>query len=119
MNEHDDRLRELGTQLPWDRPEPARRDAVRSSLLVAAAERDSRPATRWYVIGGAFAAGALAAAAAVLLFLRTTDKPAPVASAARIDASPAAQFERQTTRTPTGTDEVVRIHAGTLEVAVG
>ncbi|HEY5926721.1 MAG TPA: hypothetical protein VIV11_33775, partial [Kofleriaceae bacterium] len=92
MSEHDEHLRELGTQLPWDRPDAARRDAVRSSLLVAAAEDNARPATRWYVIGGAFAAGALAAAAAVLLFVRADDRPAPVASAARIEASPAAQF---------------------------
>jgi TolA-binding protein len=118
MIEHDEPLRELGTQLPWDRPDAARRDAVRSSLLVEAAERAARPTTRWYVIGGAFAAGALAAAAAVLMFLGTDERPAPV-SAARIEASPAAQFARQVTRTPTGVDEVVRVRAGSLAMSVG
>ena len=119
MSEHDESLRELGTQLPWDRPDAARRDAVRSSLLVAAAEDNARPTTRWYVIGGAFAAGALAAAAAVLLFVRSADRTAPVASAARIEASPAAQYQRQVTRTPTGVDEVVRLRGGSLTLAVG
>ncbi|HEY5948326.1 MAG TPA: tetratricopeptide repeat protein [Kofleriaceae bacterium] len=119
MSEHDDRLRELGKELPWDRPEPVRRDAVRSSLLVAAAERDARPNTRWYVIGGAFAAGAIAAAAAVLLFVHGSDKPAPVVSKAQISASLTAQFDRHITRTPTGVDEVVRLRAGTLSMAVG
>lgn len=119
MNEHDDRLRELGTQLPYDQPDPARRDAVRSALLVAAAEGDARrPAARWYIVGGAFAAGALAAAA-LFFIVRPVEKPTLAPSAARIDASPAAQFDRQVTRTPTGTDEVVRLHAGTLNVAVG
>src|SRR4051794_15865988 len=117
--QHDERLRELGRELPWDRPEPTRRDAVRSSLLVAAGEGSARPKARWYLIGGAFAAGALAAAAAVLLFVRASDNPAAVASNARIAPSPAAQFERSVTRTPTGTDEVVRLRAGTLSMAVG
>lgn len=117
-DEHDDRLRELGTQLPWDRPDPARRDAVRSALLVAAAERDTRPSTRWYIVGGAFAAGALAAAAAVLLFVRSDERPTPI-SAARIDASPAAEVERKVTRTPTGVDEVVRVRSGSVSLSVG
>ncbi len=117
MSEQDERLRELGHELPWDRPDPARRDGVRSALLVAAAERDTRPSTRWYVVGGAFAAGALAAAAAVLLFVGGDERPAPQ-TAARIEASPAAQVERKVTRTPTGLDEVVRVRSGSLSVAV-
>ena len=36
MTDHD--LRELGKQLPWDRPDAERRDAARASLL-------NRPAT--------------------------------------------------------------------------
>jgi TolA-binding protein len=119
MSEHDERLRELGTQLPWDRPDAARRNAVRSALLVAAAERESRPSTRWYVIGGAFAAGALAAAAAVLLFVHAGERTAPAVSAARIEASPAAQVERKLTKTPTGIDEVVRVRSGSLNLSVG
>jgi TolA-binding protein len=112
-------LRELGAHLPWDRPDPARRDAVRSALLVEAAERSARPATRWYVIGGAFAVGALAAADAVLVLVRSPEHPAAAVSSARVEASPAAQLTRQVTRTPTGIDEVVRVRAGTVSMAVG
>lgn len=118
MSEHDNRLRELGTQLPLDRPDPARRDAVRSALLVAAAEDHTRPAPRWYLVSGAFAAGALAAVAAVLLLMRGSARP-DLPSAARIDASPSAQFDRRVTRTPTGIDEVVRVRTGSLRFTVG
>src|SRR5215216_2132560 len=60
----DDELRQLGKELPWDRPDDTRRDAVRSSLLLAAAKAGTRPASRsrYVAVGGAFAAGALAAA---------------------------------------------------------
>jgi TolA-binding protein len=119
MSEHDDRLRELGRELPCDRPDPARRDAVRSALLVAAAERTTRPSARWYLIGGAFAAGAVAAAVAVFLLAGDGARQAPAPSAARVEASPAAQIERAITRTPTGVDEVVRVRAGSVSLAVG
>ena len=97
MSEQDERLRELGHELPWDRPDPARRDGVRSALLVAAAERDTRPSTRWYVVGGAFAAGALAAAAAVLLFVGGDERTAPQTAAAGTDgaAAPARALPRR------------------------
>jgi len=117
MIENDDQLRDLASELPWERPEPARRDAVRSALLVAASESDRRPTMRWYVMCGVFAAGALAAACVLLLLVQ---KPQPyVASAARIDASEAAQLERKVTRTPTGIDEVVRVRAGRVNLGVG
>ncbi|HSK01908.1 MAG TPA: hypothetical protein VK932_11730, partial [Kofleriaceae bacterium] len=115
----DDGLAELGKELPWDRPDPARRDAVRSELLVAAAERDPRPRMRWYVIGGAFAAGALAAAAAVLLLVQADERPVPIESAARLETAPAALVDRHLTRTPTGVDEVIRVRAGTVRLSVG
>ena len=113
----DDQLRELGSQLPWDRPDAARRDAVRSALLVAAAEQRTRPSLRWYVIGGVFAAGALAAAAVLLLVLRAPQVQPQ--SVARIETSAAADVDRNITRTATGLDEVVRVRDGTVNVAVG
>jgi len=109
-----DKLRELGKQLPWDKPDAARREAVRSQLLVAAAEGSGRVKTRWGVVGGAFAAGALAAAAAAMLVVRS-DKPASAPAVAQIEASTGADFERQ----KTAQDEVVRVHRGQLVVAGG
>lgn len=110
-----DDLQTLGKQLPYDRPDDARRDAVRASLLAAASQPE--PRTRWGIVAGAFAMGAVAAAATVLLVVRR-DEPAPELEA-KIEASPAAQFERQVTRTSRGVDEVVRVHDGKLAVSVG
>ena len=108
-----DELREVGKQLPWDKPDAARREAVRSALLVAAAEGTGRVGTRWPVVAGAFALGAIAAAAAVLLVVRR-----PVAeSHAQIEASASADFERAVVGT--SGEEVVRVHRGKLSVAPG
>src|SRR5687768_12755607 len=99
----DDQLRELGKQLPFDRPDAARRDALRSSLLVEASEA-VRPSERrrWLVLGGTFASGALVAAAIALL-LRS---PAPPPSAsAQITASSEAQLEHHFE----GAQEVIQV----------
>lgn len=124
-------LRELGTQLPYDRPDHDRREAVRSSLLVAATtERAPAPDRRWLLVGGGFVAGALAAAAAVLVIARpATPAPTTLASAssgaaeaqpyAQVESSSLAELER--TRTPTesgGIDERVRVHGGTVRLAI-
>jgi TolA-binding protein len=120
MNEDDDVLRELGNQLPWDRPDDARREAVRSSLLDAASAGDDRVRTRWSVVGGAFAAGAVAAAAVILLVSRGGGDHAAVQPQAQIEASSSADFERHVTHTPRGgTDEIVRLHGGKVSLAVG
>jgi len=113
----DDQLRELGKELPWDRPDAARREAVRSSLLVAAAD-SSRPrgARPWWIAGGGFVAGVAAAAVAILVIGRGGR---PIEPRASIEASAQANFERELTRTATGTDEVVHLHAGKLRLSVG
>lgn len=121
MSDESDPLRDLGKQLPYDRPDPARRDAVRSSLLVAASEgRRPGARSRWLLVGGGFAAGALAAAAIAMIVVRT---PAPTAPAAReavatIESSSAAELQRSTVTTPTGSDELVRVRSGTIRLAM-
>ena len=120
----DDTLRDLGKQLPTDRPDAARKDKVRASLLAAAAAPAAPSSRRWLLVGGGFAAGALAAAAAVILILRpgqTSVAPAIAPSHeayARIESSSAAQLEHTLVPSATGTDEVVRVKAGTVRLAV-
>jgi TolA-binding protein len=109
----DDQLSELGKRLPWDRPDDARREAVRSGLLVAAAEGDGRPRARWGLALGGFAVGALAAAAAMLVTLRGAHTVASEPRA-QIEASSAADFER----IRNGNEEIVRVHRGKLSLAV-
>jgi len=115
----DEQLRELAKELPWERPDPARRDAVRSSLLVEASEEGARPARRrWLLAGGGFAAGVLAAAAVAIVVVR--DPAIVVApSSAQIIASAEARLERQVLTTDTGVDEIVLVHDGTVRLAVG
>jgi TolA-binding protein len=116
MIEHDDDgLRELGKQLPWHRPDPASRDAVREAVLAAAEREQVRGRARWATVFGAFGVGALAAAAAMLLVVRGEQHPAaPVTQVhAQVEASSAADFERQVS----GDDEIVRVKSGKLRVA--
>ncbi|MCX5746277.1 MAG: tetratricopeptide repeat protein, partial [Proteobacteria bacterium] len=122
-----DLLRELGKQLPYDRPDVERREAMRAALLVRAREDVPPVRGRWTTIGGAFVAGAAAAAAVALLLARSpgtsspTSSPtpaasnAPVAQRAQIESSSAAELEH--TITPAG--ELVRLHAGSVHLAVG
>ncbi|HEY5932997.1 MAG TPA: hypothetical protein VIU61_00085 [Kofleriaceae bacterium] len=116
----DDQLRDLAKDLPHDRPDPARRDAVRSSLLEQVAD-EVRPTPfarkRWLVVGGAFAAGALAAAALALILVRD-DRPLTVSNPAQITASSEARLEHRVVATDTGADEIVHVHDGTVRVAV-
>ena len=114
-----ERLRELGKQLPWDRPDATRRDAARSSLLAAANQSISAvpgmttsPRRRYLALGSAFAAGALAAAAIAILILRPQPRPSNT-----VTADPSARMERTIVTTPTGVDETVRIHDGTIHLA--
>jgi TolA-binding protein len=56
----------------------------------------------------------------VLLFVHRGDAPAPIAAErARIDATSAADFERQITQTAAGVDEVVRVRSGTISLSIG
>lgn len=123
----DDTLRDLGKQLPVDRPDASRTSKVRASLLAAAAAPAAPSSRRWILVGGGFAAGALATAAAVMLLVRPgsstssseTSAVAPAHEAyARIESSNAAQLEHTMVPSATGTDEVVRVKAGTVRLAV-
>ncbi|MEO7094186.1 MAG: hypothetical protein ABI175_13105, partial [Polyangiales bacterium] len=92
----DDHLRELATQLPYDRPGADRTEGVRASLLAAAAVPAQPSPRRWLLVGGGFAAGALAAAAIAVLLLRSPSVPAPAQpheAYARIESSSAAGVE--------------------------
>ncbi len=115
-----DLLRELAKDLPFERPTAARRDALRSSLLVEAAEttRPVATARRWPIVAG-FVAGALAAAAIAMLVIR---KPAPVierANLAQVTASSSdVRIDHQIAATEQGSDEIVRLRDGTISLAI-
>lgn len=119
-----DRLRELGKQLPFDKPDAERREALRSALLVAATQ--SNPSTarkRWLLVGGGFAAGALAAAAIAIVVVAPGDTTTPTSARpreahARIEAPSTANLEHTVTASAIGIDEVVRVRAGVVRVAV-
>jgi TolA-binding protein len=116
--DQDPALAELGKQLPWDRPDDARREAVRSSLLVAATQPTPVARTRWSMVGGAFVAGVAAAAAVFAFVARPHETVAPAQLEAHLEAPSTTRFDRDVTRTARGTDEVVRLHDGSLQVAV-
>jgi outer membrane biosynthesis protein TonB len=113
----DDRLDELGRQLPFDRPDEARREAVRASLLAAAKHEHEAPRPRYKLIAATFAAGALAAAAATYVIVRPSAQPtAPIA--AQIEASGSAEVERQVVHDGAGhLAEVVHVRTGTVHIA--
>ncbi len=113
----DDLLRELGKELPYERPDDARREGVRASLLAAASRREELPPQRWRVFA-AFGAGALAAAAIAMVVIGRRAPVARVVESARIESSSAAQLEHTVATTATGTDEIVRVHAGVIRVAL-
>jgi TolA-binding protein len=116
----DDLLRDLAKDLPFERPTAARRDALRSSLLVEAAESTTHPVAprRWPIVVG-FAAGALAAAAIAVLVIQ---RPAPVierANLAQVMASSSdVRIDHQIVATEHGSDEIVRIREGTIALAI-
>ncbi|HEV7557161.1 MAG TPA: hypothetical protein VGO00_16955, partial [Kofleriaceae bacterium] len=112
-----DPLDDLGHELPWDRPDDARREAVRSSLLAAVGEGRLPVGRRRWTIGVAFAGGVAAAAiAAIVVWPRAGAESQHLVD---VEASPAAQLEHTTTRTANGDDELVRVHAGKIRIAVG
>lgn len=122
-----DPVRELGKQLPWDRPDAARREGVRSSLLVAAADTPPVRPRRGLLVGAGFVAGALAAAAVALVIVRPAAVPATPATGnqrvehvqhAQIESSSLAELEHVSTPTATGTDEIVRVRTGSVRLAV-
>ncbi len=115
----DDTLRELATQLPYDRPGIDRTESVRASLLAAAVVPVPPIPRRWLLVGGGFVVGALAAAAIAVVVLRSSPSSSPHEAYARIESSSAAAVEHTLAATPSGgTDEIVHVHAGTLHLAV-
>jgi TolA-binding protein len=122
LRDADERLRDLAKDIPWDRPTAARRDGIRSSLLVEAAESNVAPSPaprRWLVVGSAFAAGVLAAAAVALLVVRRGgDRELAPITPAQITASPDARLDHQIVATETGVDEIVDVHDGKVRLAL-
>src|SRR5512133_411089 len=111
---NDDKLRELGRELPFDRPDVDRRESVRASLLLAADATPPRRSRRGLAFATAgFAAGVLAAAAIALLLVRPA-RPTPPGPRAQITASPTAELEHSITPTPTGSAAVVRVPTATV-----
>ena len=119
-----DQLSALAKQLDAPAPDEQRVEAMRASLLHAAAEDRREDKPRWPFVVGGFSAGAFAAAATVMMVFHFSHGAAkPVAidrdeHRAQIEASSAADFERQVTHGANGTDEIVRLHAGRISVAV-
>ena len=122
-----DELAALAKQLDLHAPDEQRVELMRSSLLRAAGEDRRAPRARWPFVAGGFTAGALAAAAAAMVVLHVghaeTLAVAPhegsaMEQRAQIEASSAADFERTVTHGAKGNDEVVRLHAGRISLAV-
>jgi TolA-binding protein len=119
-----DDLSALAKQLDPPAPDEHRVEAMRASLLRAAADDRREVKPRWPFVVGGFSAGAFAAAATVMMVVHFSHGTTKVAAAdseehrAQIEASAAADFERQVTHGANGTDEVVRLHAGRISVAV-
>jgi len=116
-----DELAALAKELDAPAPDEPRVEAIRASLLRAADEDKREPKSRWPLVAGGFTAGALAAAASVMMVMHTGHAPIAASNAehrAQIEASAAADFERQVTHGLTGTDEIVRLHAGRISLAV-
>ena len=119
-----DQLSALAKQLDAPAPDEQRVEAMRASLLRTAAEDRREDKPRWPFVVGGFSAGAFAAAATVMMvfhFSHGATKPVAIdrdEHRAQIEASSAADFERQVTHGANGTDEIVRLHAGRISVAV-
>jgi TolA-binding protein len=119
-----DQLSALAKQLDAPTPDEQRVEAIRASLLRAAADDRREVKPRWPFVVGGFSAGAFAAAATVMMVVHFGHGTAKIVAAdseehrAQIEASAAADFERQVTHGANGTDEVVRLHAGRISVAV-
>jgi len=118
-----DQLSALAKQLDAPAPDEQRVEAMRGSLLRAAAEDRREVKPRWPFVVGGFSAGAFAAAATVMMVFHFGHATQTVAvesdeHRAQIEASSAADFERQVTHGASGIDEVVRLHAGRISVAV-
>ncbi|MGE3547595.1 MAG: tetratricopeptide repeat protein, partial [Kofleriaceae bacterium] len=73
---------------------------------------------RWLIAGGGFAAGALAAAAIAVVLVRGPQQPSLRASYATVQSTPTARVQHARTITTTGIEEVVRVHDGTVRLAV-
>ncbi len=118
-----DELSALAKQLDPPAPDGLRVEELRASLLRSASEGRRVERARWPFVVGGFSAGALAAAAAAMFVLHRAPATAPGDGAAtdhraQIEASAAADFERQITHGAKGDDEIVRLHAGRISVAV-
>jgi TolA-binding protein len=120
-----DELAALAKQIDLPAPDEQRVELMRSSLLRAAGEDRREPRARWPFVAGGFTAGALAAAAAAIVVLRVGHAEPPAVAShegseqrAQIEASSAADFERTVTHGAKGNDEVVRLHAGRISLAV-
>jgi len=117
-----DELAALAKQVDLPAPDEPRIELMRASLLRAAAEDRREPRARWPFVAGGFTAGAFAAAAAAMVVLHVGHSTPAVRNAneqrAQIEASSGADFERTVTHGAKGNDEIVRLHAGRISLAV-
>ncbi|HUH03829.1 MAG TPA: FecR domain-containing protein, partial [Kofleriaceae bacterium] len=112
-------LAALGRDLPDGAPTPARREAMRTSLIALAQNiAPAQPRRRSLVVGG-IAAFAAAAGIALWLGVGATSPGAASLQRASVQAPEGARFVH--TSTPVdegGVDEVVRLDTGRVTVAV-
>lgn len=117
-----DELAALAKQVDLPAPDEPRIELMRASLLRAATEDRREPRARWPFVAGGFTAGAFAAAAAAMVVLHVGHATPAVRNAteqrAQIEASSGADFERTVTHGAKGNDEIVRLHAGRISLAV-
>lgn len=109
----DDQLDALARELPPGRVAPTRLEAVRTSLIAAAADVTPTPARVLGRRGIAVMSGVMAAAAAVAIWL-VVDRDASLVARSRATLTPAADAELAQVGVPP--DEIVHLREGTLTV---
>jgi TolA-binding protein len=109
----DDQLDALARDLPPARVDAARLEDVRTALLAAAAEVSPKPVRTFGRRSVVVVTGALAAAAAIAIWV-AVDREAPEAARSRATLTPGADAELSQVAIPP--DEIVHLRQGTLAV---
>lgn len=116
----DEDLKEMGKQLPHDRPDRSRTESVRANLLLAASVPEPARPRRWLLVGSGFAAGAMCAAFATALLI--VQPREPLRDPAHVEVySGTAMVKREEWIHPTvegGVEKLVVLHSGKSRVVV-
>ncbi|MBA3459826.1 MAG: hypothetical protein H0T46_07685 [Deltaproteobacteria bacterium] len=115
----DEDLKEMGKQLPYERPDRSRTEAVRGNLMSAAAVPEPARPRRWLLLGSGFAAGALCAAVATALLVVQPRERVQGPEAVQVYSGTAmVKSEKWLGSTGDGFEQLVVLHSGTSRVVV-